>query len=257
MAETKDFLFIYQEKMSFIMNSLKDIVTATGIMTAQSEISLTSLTVIEDIPPIILVEAEVLLKNQESKVYLCDLCIEKGRKLVLIGDMDDLKKLIDSISGKIIAKTFQRPINNQEAAKELVALSKELRAKSLRKNILVVDDSPVFLRTISEWLENDYNVNICPSATAAFHMMAVSKPNLILLDYEMPVCSGAQFLEMLRSELNTADVPVIFLTSRGDAETVKKVLALGPQGYLLKSQPKEKILQAIADFFERDKANRI
>ena len=75
-------------------------------------------------------------------------------------------------------------------------------------------------------------------------MIEVTKPDLILLDYEMPVCSGAQFLEMLHSEPQTKNIPVIFLTSRSDEETVKKVIELGPQGYLLKSQPKEKILES-------------
>ncbi|MCQ2979188.1 MAG: response regulator, partial [Clostridia bacterium] len=121
-----------------------------------------------------------------------------------------------------------------------------------QRKILVVDDSPVFLRTISEWLELCYNVSICPSATAAFHMIEVTKPDLILLDYEMPVCTGAQFLEMLHSEQQTKDIPVIFLTSRSDEETVKKVLELGPQGYLLKSQPKENILEALQKYFAKD-----
>lgn len=255
MSDTYDCLFLYNEKMNFIMNALKDIVSETGIQVTQADISMDSLNFIKDFPSLILVEAEILLKNAESRVYLCDRCIEKGNKLVLIGDQDDLKKLLDCIVGKVIAKTFQRPINNKEAAKELQTILKELEAKGARKNVLVVDDSPVFLRTVSDWLEADYNVNICPSATAAFHMMEVNKPDLILLDYEMPVCSGAQFLEMLHSELSTSEIPVIFLTSRGDADTVKKVLALGPQGYLLKSQPKENILQSIADFFEKEKAS--
>ncbi len=120
--------------------------------------------------------------------------------------------------------------------------------------IFIVDDSPVFLRTISDWLEDTYIVNICPSATAAFHMMEVNKPDLILLDYEMPICSGAKFLEMLRSEPSSASIPVIFLTSRGDEATVRKVLSLNPQGYLLKNLPKEDIIEAIGDFFIKLKA---
>ncbi|MCQ2749895.1 MAG: response regulator [Clostridia bacterium] len=83
-------------------------------------------------------------------------------------------------------------------------------------------------------------------------MIEVTKPDLILLDYEMPVCSGAQFLEMLHSEAQTKDIPVIFLTSRSDEETVRKVLELGPQGYLLKSQSKENIVEAISKFFAKD-----
>ena len=116
----------------------------------------------------------------------------------------------------------------------------------------MVDDSPAFLRLISEWLEKDYNVNVCPSASAAFHMIGTNKPDLVLLDYEMPVCNGAQFLEMLRSEPATAGIPVMFLTSRDDAQTVKSLIALKPQGYLLKNQSKDNTLHVIAEYFIKE-----
>ena len=46
--------------------------------------------------------------------------------------------------------------------------------------------------------------------------IADNKPDLILLDYEMPVTSGPQVLEMIRSETKTDTIPVIFLTGKGD-----------------------------------------
>lgn len=118
-----------------------------------------------------------------------------------------------------------------------------------KKKILVIDDSPTFLRLISEWLEQDYNVRVCPTTAAAFHMIEIGEPDLILLDYEMPICNGAQFLQMLRSEPGTAEIPVVFLTSSDDKETVLSLLALKPQGYILKSQTKDVVLEKIRKFF--------
>ena len=117
-----------------------------------------------------------------------------------------------------------------------------------RKKILVVDDSPTFLRMIHKWLEVEYNVQVCPSATAAFHMIDTQKPDLILLDYEMPICNGAQFLQMLRSEPATADIPVVFLTGNDDRDTVISLISLKPQGYLLKTQTKAAIKDKIKEF---------
>ncbi|MBR3561060.1 MAG: response regulator [Oscillospiraceae bacterium] len=51
----------------------------------------------------------------------------------------------------------------------------------------------------------------------------------------MPVTSGAQVLEMIRSEPGTAHIPVIFLTGKDDSEGVRRVLELKPDGYILKS----------------------
>ena len=69
----------------------------------------------------------------------------------------------------------------------------------------------------------------------------------------MPVTPGPKVLEMIRSESSTSQTPVIFLTGKDDKESVTKVLSLKPQGYILKSVGKEKLLAQIADFFEMKK----
>ena len=76
---------------------------------------------------------------------------------------------------------------------------------------------------------------------------------MVLLDYEMPVCDGSHVLEMLRSEKEFADIPVIFLTSRDDTESVKKVLSLKADGYLLKHLNPMDIKKRIDDYFKAKK----
>ena len=88
----------------------------------------------------------------------------------------------------------------------------------------------------------------------AITYLAKNKPDLILLDYEMPVVTGAKVLEMIRSELSTASLPVIFLTSKSDKESVMEVLKLKPEGYLLKTMSPGEILKALDDFFVKQKA---
>ena len=55
---------------------------------------------------------------------------------------------------------------------------------------------------------------------------------------------------MLRSEAEFADIPVIFLTSRGDPDSVKKVLSLKVDGYLLKNLKPSDIKERIDDYFK-------
>ena len=87
--------------------------------------------------------------------------------------------------------------------------------------------------------------------------IADNKPDLILLDYEMPVTSGPQVLEMIRSETKTDTIPVIFLTGKGDRESVMKVVALKPDGYLLKSMEKAALLKSLEEFFEKKKHEQL
>ena len=103
-----------------------------------------------------------------------------------------------------------------------------------KPRVLIVDDSMTVRQHMSELLTEDYNVTLAESSLSAIRNIAFNKPDLILLDYEMPVCDGRQTLEMIRSDQEFADIPVIFLTGRNDPESVKKVKALKPAGYLLK-----------------------
>ena len=91
---------------------------------------------------------------------------------------------------------------------------------------------------------------------AAITFLAKNEIDLILLDYEMPITTGPQVLEMLRSEENTAKIPVMFLTNKGDKESVMNVLGLKPEKYLLKTMSKSELLGQIDEFFEKEKAKQ-
>ena len=87
------------------------------------------------------------------------------------------------------------------------------------------------------------------SGLQAIKWLGKNKVDLILLDHEMPVTSGPQVLEMLRSDSETCNIPVIFLTGKGDKESVMAVVALRPDGYFLKGIQKEELLEKIQEFF--------
>lgn len=120
-----------------------------------------------------------------------------------------------------------------------------------KKKLLVVDDSDFMLKALQSLLDSDYEVTTAKSGLSAIREITLSRPDLVLLDYEMPVCNGRQVLEMIRSEKEFMDIPVIFLTNRVDQESVKRAIALRPEGYLLKSQPAEAVKKEIDRFFER------
>ncbi|MCR5153506.1 MAG: response regulator [Lachnospiraceae bacterium] len=119
-----------------------------------------------------------------------------------------------------------------------------------KKHILAVDDSGPMLRTIKGWFEPEYKVSLVNSAVNAFTFLAANKPDLILLDYNMPACSGPQFIQMIRSEEALKDIPVFFLTEKGDRKSVQEVVNLKPQGYLLKSMMPSEIITRVREFLD-------
>ncbi len=123
-----------------------------------------------------------------------------------------------------------------------------------RKSILIVDDDVSYMAIILDWLKDEYRVSMANSGMEAITWMAKNTPDLILLDYEMPITTGPQVLEMIRSNDATADIPVMFLTSKGDKESVLRVLSLKPAGYILKTVDRTELRGNIAKFFAVQKS---
>ena len=145
------------------------------------------------------------------------------------------------------------PENAMEEVEKYLAKREKKEAQeeaNPRKKILVVDDSATIRQAMKKLLGEEYRVDMAESGVAAIRAITLNRPDLVLLDYEMPVCDGKQTLEMLRSEGAFADIPVIFLTGRSDPELVRTLLSLKPAGYLLKYLKPDDIKQKIGRFFE-------
>lgn len=141
--------------------------------------------------------------------------------------------------------------NAMDEVKEYLKKKETVDDSDKRPKVLVVDDSMTVRQHMSELLSEDYAVTLAESSLAAIRNITLNKPDLVLLDYEMPVCDGRQMLEMIRSDEANADIPVIFLTGRNDPESVKKVKLLKPAGYLLKHLEPADIKQNIDSFFQK------
>lgn len=142
--------------------------------------------------------------------------------------------------------------NAMSAVEQYLARNEaEKEAVTSKPKVLIVDDSIFILETIQKVLSDDYDVSTVTSGMAALRSIVRDRPDLVLLDYEMPVCKGDQVLEMIRAEEEYEDIPVMFLTSRVDKERIEKVLALKPSGYLSKSLSPEAVKREVDHFFSR------
>ena len=155
--------------------------------------------------------------------------------------------------GSMTALEAENAVSEVEEYLKKKEEEKEEDKRHHKNKVLVVDDSKTIRHFISDMLKESYDVAQAESGIAAIRAITLNKPDLILLDYEMPICDGRQTLQMLRSDPNFADVSVIFLTGRGDPESVKNVMSLKPAGYLLKSRNPESIKTEVDLFFEKRK----
>ncbi len=178
---------------------------------------------------------------------LKNLCIENSAPIYLISDKKKMEEITKFIPDTLFEKLYERPVNASEVAKEICSF--EVAHPSSKKKILMVDDSGTVLRNMKSILDEKYEIVMANSGAMAIKCITLNKPDLILLDYEMPICNGAMVFEMIKGEKEFEDIPIIFLTGKNDKESVMKVMDLKPQGYLLKSMSPKKILEFIDEFF--------
>ena len=244
-------ILVVMEKNSFLPMSMIEQLKELEYNTVSAELDIQELSKLKEIFEVILLfmESEGEEKSKEL-VYLRDKAMEEDSPIFYVGE--DTPVMREILPKHILQEVFERPIDVKASAKKIDDFIKE-HGKHVKKKILVVDDSGIMLRNIKRWLEDKYQVILANSGAMAIKYLATNRPDLVLLDYEMPVIDGSQVLEMIRTETEFCDIPVIFLTGKNDKESIMKVLELKPEGYLLKSMEPQKIIQEIDNFFEKQK----
>ncbi|GAD80787.1 HD-GYP domain-containing protein [Vibrio ezurae] len=101
--------------------------------------------------------------------------------------------------------------------------------------VLVVDDTPNNLDVLTGVLEDDYQVRVAINGRLAINIAQMQpQPDIILLDIMMPEMDGYQVCQILKSQPNTARIPIIFVTAKIAPEDEVKGLELGAVDYLTK-----------------------
>ena len=248
----RDVLLFINDGKSYLEESILDNLSDVYFKVVQSsptEDSIRKALVSRPVATLIFVDDNMLRGG--NKLRIISECLgEIDMQIFLLGQKEEVDNAQKILPPHLIAQVFIRPIDVKTVAVGIRTFVDRFGSEE-RKNILVVDDSGSYLRSVQEWLGNEYHITLANSATMAIKAITLKRPDLILLDYEMPVVDGKQVLEMIRSEADFADIPVIFLTGKDDWDSVMDVMPLKPAGYLLKSMKPEDIRRSIEDFFEK------
>src|SRR5674476_43730 len=97
-----------------------------------------------------------------------------------------------------------------------------------KASILIVDDNPQNLQLLGSIIyEQGYNVSISSSGAHALESIDQQAPDLIMLDIQMPEMDGFEVCKILKSDTQTKDIPIIFLTAVTDSENIIHGFELG------------------------------
>ena len=110
----------------------------------------------------------------------------------------------------------------------------------MKKKILVVDDTSINIEIILELLDDDYNVMAAIDGKTALEIAKEDKPDLILLDILMPIMDGYEICKILKSQESTKNIPIMFITSKTDENSIEKAYDVGGIDFITKPfKPKE------------------
>lgn len=246
-------ILIITETQGYLMLSLKEKFEEAGyfVISVKADIDEISKTD-EDICAMLIYGDEQLLEKKPTLIFVKDWAMEHEVPVFITGSTDELQAIESLVGAQLVRQKFTRPLNVNNMVDAIDHYVQKFGFQ-VKKKILVVDDSGAMLRNVKGWLEDHYQVILANSGAMAIKYLATDRPDLVLLDYEMPIVDGRQVLGMIRAEKEFADMPVIFLTSKDDKESVLQVMSLKPDGYLLKTLEPAKIIQAVDDFFEKQK----
>ena len=107
-------------------------------------------------------------------------------------------------------------------------------AYTARRKIILVDDVRFSLMTSRQKLSKFYDVLPASSAGAMFKILENVRPDVILLDINMPEVDGFEAIKRLKADARLAEIPIIFLTSKNDEETVVFGMSLGANDHVAK-----------------------
>ena len=213
--------------------------------------------------PVIAICDEATSKEIElSARYIVDLIIKRpisadNLALRIIRFFEERKekeeeqKLLEEAK-RLEAEDSAKKAEELEKAKEIVAKAAEAANadNAERKHILVVDDDRTILKMLKAALEDKYDVTTMVNGIMVEKFIESKNVDLIILDYEMPVETGAEIFRKLKANDRGKKIPVCFLTGISEREKIMEVMSLKPHGYLLKPIDMDMFLATVSNLIE-------
>jgi len=127
---------------------------------------------------------------------------------------------------------------------------------NLKPTILIIDDSPDVINLVSGLLKNSYKVKAATSGEKGLAIVQHDNSiDLILLDIMMPGLNGYEVCERLKSDTNTADIPVIFITAMSNLDDELQGFNLGAIDYIAKPISPAILLARVENYLKIKAAN--
>ena len=125
---------------------------------------------------------------------------------------------------------------------------------TISKKILIVEDDPSFSRALNHIVEKEgYDVSTASNGMTGLRMATEDKPDLLILDVMLPGLDGFEICSRLRNEPQTAKLPIIMLSAKGQESDKTTGLKVGADEYLTKPVNREVLLEKITTLLAKER----
>jgi diguanylate cyclase (GGDEF)-like protein len=242
-------LLIVGEDKEFIDNFVK-VATVRGLQTAiapNPKLARESLQRIR--PDIILLDISIDNKNNEY-LFLEEISNYELSIPILVFTSQELSADRVALARRKSQGFFHKPISSNRVLEVITQTLKP--AKNTEAKVMVVDDDRMTLRLVRTLLEPwGIKVNILSDTLQFWDELESVKPDLLILDVQMPNVDGIELCQLLRNDSRWAWLPIVFLTGQRDTETIQQVFSAGADDFINKPVIAPELITRIFNRLER------
>lgn len=158
-----------------------------------------------------------------------------------------LNSVIMGVDGYLIKPVERKTLQN----KVVEVYRKRCKNRKAKKTVLLIDDDMSYLKQLNSMLQDKYNVFMINSAKLALEYLLKHVPDVIVLDYQMPLYNGASMMKLMQKSSTGSDIPIIVLSGLDRREVLQECYMYDPVACLTKPVSKEELEENIEKALRR------
>ena len=202
---------------------------------------------------------DVILLDIEMPVMDGFTTLEQLRKMkecinvpvVLVTGMCDRYTVFNSVAMGIDGYLV-KPVKKEDIQKKVLEVFERYSQYEEKKTVLLIDDDMSYLKQLNNLLQDEYNVIMINSAKLALEYLLKHIPDVIVLDYQMPLYNGANMMNLIHnSSAGQNDIPIIILSGALNRDALQDCYIYNPVACLAKPVSKEVLTETIEQALDR------
>lgn len=149
-----------------------------------------------------------------------------------------VNSMIMGIDGYLV-----KPVDKESVQSKVLEVYEKQLENNLnvgeKRTVLLIDDDMSYLKQLNSFLQDEYNVIMINSAKLALEYLLKHVPDVIVLDYQMPLYNGASMMRLIQGSIEGREIPIIILSGLLSREALQECYMYNPVACLAKPVSKE------------------